>query len=327
MRTIIVCRYRVLLILAITLMAGVHVSSQETSAPVRPTRLYRICPRTPEELRELFRYTGESLPLVSAHRGGAGPGYPENCIATFEHTLATTYSMLEIDPRITKDGQIVLHHDATLERTTTGFGRVADKTLSELKKLRLKDSDGNVTEHQIPTLDEVLGWARGKTVLVLDQKDVPLATRVAKVAQHDAESYAMLIVGNFKDVQACHAMNAEIMMEVMIPSHEKVRAFAASGVPWQNVIAFLGHNPPSDRTLYAAVHQHGSSTMIGTSRNLDRQFSARAVAASPSLRRDYQELLQRGADLIETDLPRELGSLLYAGKAIPQSKQRFLMVE
>lgn len=203
-------RYRMLILVASTLAAGVDVAAQQTSTAVnRPTRLHRICPQTPEELRELFRYTGESMPLVSAHRGGAGPGYPENCIATFEHTLATTYSMLEIDPRLSKDGVIVLHHDATLERTTTGFGKVADKTLGELKKLRLKDSDGNVTEHQIPTLDEALEWARGKTVLVLDQKDVPLAARIAKVRQHNAESYAMLIVGNLKDVQACHAVSAE----------------------------------------------------------------------------------------------------------------------
>jgi glycerophosphoryl diester phosphodiesterase len=122
-------------------------------------------------------------------------------------------------------------------------------------------------------------------------------------------------------------MNADIMMEVMIPNHEKVSAFEATGVPWESVIAFLGHVPPSDPTLYAAVHENGASTMIGTSRNLDRQFSTRYVADSQSLRHDYQKLLQRGADIIETDLPRELGSLLYAAKVIPQSKQRFLVVD
>jgi glycerophosphoryl diester phosphodiesterase len=122
-------------------------------------------------------------------------------------------------------------------------------------------------------------------------------------------------------------MNADIMMEVMIPSREKVNAFEATGVPWESVIAFLGHVPPSDRTLYAAVHEKGTSTMIGTSRNLDRQFSVRNAADSESLRQDYQELLRRGADIIETDLPRELGSLLYAPKVIPQSKQRFLVVD
>src|SRR6185369_1446845 len=130
---------------------------------------------------DLLKYTGESLPLVSGHRGGAAVGFPENCIATFEHTLANTFAMLEIDPRYAKDGAIVVHHDPTLERTTTGKGRVVDMTLQELKQLRLKDTEGNRTEFQIPTLDEVLDWARGKTIVVLDQKDVSVEARVKKI--------------------------------------------------------------------------------------------------------------------------------------------------
>src|SRR4029453_8368068 len=151
--------------------------------------------------KNLFKYTREPLPLVSAHRGGPALGFPENCLATFENTLQHTFAMLEIDPRFAKDGAIVVHHDANLERTTTGKGRVADFTLPELKTLRLKDPAGNVTEHQIPTLDEVLEWARGKTILLLDQKDVPVAARVKRIEDHKAESYALLIVYSFKDAQ------------------------------------------------------------------------------------------------------------------------------
>ncbi len=317
--------FRVLLVLAsmlLTLRSGI---SQE--APPTTTPLHRIAPQSPAELRDLFRYTGTPRPIVSAHRGGAGPGYPENCIATFEHTLSKTFSMLEIDPRMTKDGHVVLHHDATLDRTTTGTGKLADKTLAELKQLRLKDSEGNVTEFQIPTLDETLRWAKGKTVLVLDQKDVPLETRVGKISEHKAEAYAMMIVGNFKDVAACHRMNRDIMMEVMIPSHAKVEAFDAIGVPWQSVIAFLGHVPPTDESLYEAVHQKGASTMIGTSRNLDREFHQRIGDDADSLRRDYRTILGRGADVIETDLPREIGRLLYGPQSASPPGHRCLRIE
>ena len=102
---------------------------------------HRIVTESPDALRDLFRFDGSSLPLVSAHRGGAVRGYPENCIATFEHTLRNTFSILEVDLQYTKDGQIVLLHDATLDRTTTGTGPVADRTLRELKELQLKDRD------------------------------------------------------------------------------------------------------------------------------------------------------------------------------------------
>ena len=168
-----------------------------------------------------------------------------------------------------------------------------------------------MTDHQIPTLDEAIRWAKGKTVLVLDQKDVPLATRVGKITEHKAEASVMLIVSKFDDVQACHRMNKEIMMEVMIPNQQRVQAFSKIGVPWANVIAFLGHVPPTDRSLYEAVHQKNVSTMIGTSRNLDRAYHTRVGDDLDGLRHDYQAIQNRGADLIETDLPRELGQLLY----------------
>ena len=63
---------------------------------------------TTDGLRELFHYNGSSLPFVSAHRGGATNSLPENSIAAFEQTLRHTYSIMEIDPRYTKDCRKVL---------------------------------------------------------------------------------------------------------------------------------------------------------------------------------------------------------------------------
>jgi len=78
---------------------------------------------------------------------------------------------MQVDPRLTKDGQIDLHRDARLGRTTTGTGLVAQHTLAELQRLQFKDSAGHVTNNSIPTLDEAIRWARGKAILMLDQKD------------------------------------------------------------------------------------------------------------------------------------------------------------
>ncbi len=287
-------------------------------ADVAASSSHFVTPASPAAMRDLFRYDGETLPIVSAHRGGSAKGYPENCIATFEHTLGSTYSMLEIDPRLTKDGEVVVHHDATLERTTTGSGKLTDKTLAELKQLRLKDSDGNLTDYVMPTLDEVIEWARGKTILVLDQKDVPLELRIRKIREHKAESYVMLIVGSLKDALACYRDNPEVMMEFMVPDHERIAAMDASGIPWANVIAFVGHTPPTDKSLYQAIHDRGACCMIGTSRNLDKDFPVRFESNPSQLESEYRELLQRGADIIETDLPREVGKMLFKGSSIPE---------
>ncbi|GEP44513.1 glycerophosphodiester phosphodiesterase family protein [Brevifollis gellanilyticus] len=282
--------------------------------------LHRLKLETPQDLQALLHYSGEPLPLVSAHRGGPAKDYPENCIATFEHTLAHTFSMLEIDPRRTKDGAIVVHHDATLERTTTGTGKVVDATLAELKQLRLKDTEGHATEHQLPTLDEVIEWARGKTVLVLDQKDVTAVERAEIVTRLKAEAYVMLIVSSFKEVVAVHRVNPNITMEVMIPTLAKAEEFDGLGVPWKNVVAFVGHVPPEDKALYDYIHGKGACTMIGTSRNLDRKVIQGEVKDIKLLEPEYRAFLNRGADIIETDIPVPLGTMLYGSAAVPKGK-------
>ena len=227
-------RRRLFLLLLLT--PGLARAQEPARDEAKDAALYRIDARTSQGLRELFRPESDPLPFVSAHRGGAQPGFPENCPATFEHTLRHTFAIMELDPRYTKDGMIVVHHDATLERTTTGKGKVADFTLAELRQLRLKDPEGNPTRFQIPTLDEVLRWARGRTVLVLDQKDVPATERARQITAHQAEACALLIVNSFKEAQSVHQQNPEVMMEVMIPTLAKAEEFDKLGI-WQ---------PPSD---------------------------------------------------------------------------------
>ena len=285
--------------------------------------LHVIDPKTPEGLQTLLRHNGDALHLVAAHRGGARQGFPENCIATFADTLRHTAAIMEVDPRYSKDGVIVLHHDPTLERTTDSKGRVADHTWAELKTLRLKDPKGNLTPYAMPTLDEALEWARGKTILVLDQKDVPVEARVRKIEEHQAEAYAMLIVYSFAGAKRCHEMNECIMMEVMIPSREQLEAFDKTGVPWSNIVAFVGHSPPQDAGLCAAIHAKGASCMAGTSRNLDRRLLDGQVTTVDALGDEYHALMDKGVDLIETDIPREVGRLLYGTRAVPPSRATF----
>ncbi|MGV3663626.1 MAG: glycerophosphodiester phosphodiesterase family protein [Prosthecobacter sp.] len=299
-------------------------TSLAQEASVSP--LHRIVPRTAKDLQTVLRFSQAPLPFVSAHRGGPGKGFPENCIATFESTLLHTFALLEIDPRRTKDGGIVVHHDATLERTTTGSGKVADLTLAELKQLRLKDTEGRITPFHMPTLDEAIEWARGRTVLVLDQKDVTPVERAGIVTRHKAEAFVMLIVSSFKDAAAVHRLNPDIMMEVMIPTLAKAQEFDQLGVPWGNVVAFVGHVPAEDPALYEFVHRKGASCMIGTSRNLDRQIIEGKVSDMRQLESGYRAFLGRGADIIETDIPVLLGPLLYRDVSPPEAKKPFLEV-
>jgi glycerophosphoryl diester phosphodiesterase len=245
-------------------------------------------------------------------------------MATFEATVRHGWSMLEIDLRTTKEGTLVLMHDPTLDRTTNGTGPVKDRTLDELRHLRLKDRQGNLTDHRIPTLDEAMKWARGKTILVLDKKEVPVKEVVRVITTHRAEAYAMVMAYSITEIAECHALNPEIMMEVMMGTPERFAEFDRSGVPWSNVIAFVGHTQTPDADLCRRIRAKGASCMAGTSRNIDRQFLGGRVTTMEPLRGEYHAMLESGVDVIETDIPREVAPLLHGHGPVGASKARFL---
>lgn len=263
-----------------------------------------------EELRELFIYSNNKKPLLSAHRGGAASGYPENCIATFENTLRHAKSILEIDLRYTKDGHIVLHHDRTLDRTTTGSGLLKDYTLSELKKLKLRDTEGIVTDYRIPTLAEAINWAKGKTILILDLKgEVSVEACVSIIQEHQAQSYVMIMAYSLNDIKTVYELDPDIMMEVFMGTRERFHEFDRTGVPWNRIIAFISHQPPDDSNLIEMIHDKGSSCMAGTSRYLDLELE---VLEQPTAKliKAYRKLLQDGIDIIETDMPIQVSRIL-----------------
>lgn len=293
--------------LIVTLPQLVAAGETDVSRPGSPN-CFDFDGDEPPALHEFLRYRSRP-PVLSAHRGGSQPGFPENCIATFEHSLRHTCTMLEVDPRLTRDGMIVLHHDVTLDRTTSGTGRLGEQSWNQLGQLTLSDSAGQPTDYHIPTLDAAIEWAREKTVLVLDQKDVPLEQRIAAISENRAEGFVMLIIGSVQDAIAVHRSNPQIAMEIMVPDMRRVRAIDDAGVPWDRLIAFVGHQWPTDRNLIEAIHQRGACCMAGTSRHLDKQLATRGPA-DPELRQRYRDLVDFGIDMIETDLPIQVSQVL-----------------
>lgn len=290
------------------------------------TALHVITTRTANDLKDFFTFTTDRLPLVSAHRGGPRKGYPENCIATFENTLSHTHALLEIDPHYTKDSAIVLMHDPTLDRTTTGSGKVSDYTLEEIKKLRLKDTEGNITPYQIPTLDEALQWAKGKTILVIDAKDVPIEVRAKKILENKAEANAIVISYSLEDTKKCYQLSSDILIEVMMGKMENVKAFDSSGVPWQNTVPFVSHQLPENTDVFKAVHERKAFCIQGSSRNYDRQYTTGKIGKRELLE-GYQALINHGADIIEADLGIEAGEALALMQQKQSSKRKYFSMQ
>lgn len=102
---------------------------------------------------------------IWAHRGASGKA-PENTIPAFELAIAMGADGVEFDVNRTADGELVVIHDETLDRTTTGTGRVVDLTLDEIRKADASHGQAAYEGVQVPTLREVLELFRGTGLTV-----------------------------------------------------------------------------------------------------------------------------------------------------------------
>ena len=310
----------ILAVLPLVFICWTDISGQEKKGN------YYIDPGTPEGLREIFRYKNDRVPFLSSHRGGPEIHLPENHTVTFANTLKHTYSVMEIDPRYTKDSVIIVHHDPVLRRTTTGEGRVSDFTYKELKKLRLKDMRGNPTGYKIQTLKKMLKWAKGKTVLVLDKKDVPIEERIKIVEECNAQAYVIVMAYSFEEAKLGYSLNKDILMQVFIGKPEKVQEFEQTGVPWENIVAFVSHQMPEDTSVFDLVNRKGAYCILGTSRNLDRELIRGNVSDIGKLKDDYNVLFSKGVNILETDIPVEVGKIVFDDVSIHPSKEKYFKI-
>lgn len=140
----------------------------------------------------------KNKPLVIGHRGACGHA-PENTLASIHKALEFKVDALEFDVRCCKSGDVVLMHDHTLERTTNGKGRVAAKTLAQLRKLDAGDGE------LIPTLEEALLAIGRKAMAIIELKDLECTEAVADIitqfVQERGFTYHDFLVVSFDHVQ------------------------------------------------------------------------------------------------------------------------------
>ncbi len=140
-------------------------------------------------------------PVMIGHRGNPTQA-PENSLSGFLTAYENGADVFEIDVEITKDGEIVIMHDSTLNRTTdyTGELSVNDMTLAEIKTYHLKDKSGKLTDETVPTFREVLEAFKDKDCRIFiefkgyNQKNVPAALDLVK--EHEMEDRVDVISFN-----------------------------------------------------------------------------------------------------------------------------------
>lgn len=279
-----------LLLSVATLAAGTPLVAQQTLPE----------PRVPitnplPTVADLFACLRGKGTLLSAHRGGVGPGYPENAIETAAHTLASLPILFETDVRRSRDGVLVLMHDSTLDRTSTGKGPIRDQDWSALQQLQLKDDDGKVTPFHIPRLSDAIAWTNNRALMLAEVKESDtLAQIVAEIQRAKAQAHVMLLINSIEDAIRLQKLDPTITMTLDVPDLAALDRYAAAGIDLKHVIAWNGIGK-RDRALWEAIHRHGMTLAYGTLWYVD------STVENLELKGIYAELAIDGVDLLATD--------------------------
>ncbi len=255
---------------------------------------------------------------VVAHRGDWRDA-PENSIRSLKWAGKVGADVVEFDLKKTKDGKLVVMHDPSLNRTTTGTGLVSDHTFEELKKLKLRAGTGHPTDDTIPTFAEELDAARENgLVLDIDQGWDYFSDVVAQVREAHAidrviinvfpnTSYTELQkrVGDIPDDETLMIVvnMARADSETIIQSYEAHKKtivqciFADAALPSvQHISTLRNHFPIFINSLWPDQNANHDDD--------------RAVSESSSPDQTWGWLIAHGASIIQTDRPRELTAYL-----------------
>ncbi len=244
----------------------------------------------------------EGVALVSAHRGTDGV-MPENALGSIEAVTARTGGLVEVDVATSADGVLFLHHDDTLDRTTTGSGP-ADASWETLRQVSLRDAGGRATAARVTTLKELLQWAEGRAVVQLDIKPSTDYDDVAALLRETgAGSRVVLIAYSLGQARVIARKFPDSMISATVRSMDDLRALTEAGVPSARILAWTG-NDAADPKLYTALDEAGVEVIFGTLGGRDERIAASGDEGA------YAELVREGVDVIATDRPVEAVDVL-----------------
>lgn len=256
--------------------------------------------RADSHLIETFKASNHNYPNISVHRGGKGlVNYPENCLETIQYVNDSISAIFEIDVAQTKDGKLVLLHDNSIDRTTSGTGLVKDIIYADLKQFNLLDDFGNSTGFKIPLFSEVLDWCKtNEVILTVDiKRSVSQEVVIKAIRDAKAEDVCIIITYDVAQAQSAYTLAPDLLLSVSARNDAEFNRLLEAEIPTKNMLAFTGTRL-SRPSLFERLHAENIVCMLGTLGNLDRQAEARGNEL-------YAKWKDLGIDIIATDRPFE----------------------
>lgn len=231
--------------------------------------------------------------MVVAHRG-AHTVFPENSVPAIHEALEIGVDLVEIDIRHTKDSMLVLMHDRTLDRSTNGEGLIENYSLSEIKKLKLRNTDGSLSEIGIPTLEEVLTIFEDKISFVLDIKTPMFFPIIEMIEERSLFESTIFLVYDLEQAKMLKGRrkNFNILM----------RAISEDDLPkiYEVLTPEAVHIDDRFNTISTneMIKNNGSKSYINSLGKIDEE-----AFHNPNI---FQEIYTKGPNMIQTDYPEIL---------------------
>ena len=266
--------------------------------------------RPAEETTLIEKVKGSVRSQVVGHRGLAKSA-PENTLSNMRTCLELRVS-IELDVRRARDGQLVILHDATLDRTSNGKGKVADFTLAELKKLDAGSwFDPAFKGEPIPTLEEVFAlrakYPPESGMIAVDLKVADTEGDIVRLAQKHGVLDRLVFIGRaITDAEVrrtTRKTDPKAHVARLATSSEEIgAALADADADWIYVRYF-----PS-REDVARVHAAGKRFFMSGPKVTGLEYE------------NWRQATDLGLDLILTDHPLELGKMVRTGVGAEPSK-------
>lgn len=252
--------------------------------------------------------------LVICHRGD-WRNYPENSIPAIESVIKMGADIVELDIALTSDSVLVLQHDRTIDRCTTGRGKIIDMTYEEIQKYYLKNAHGarNSLDLKVPTLREALEVCKDRIVVNID-KGYDHYDLVLAIAEELGVTEQILIKGSksLADVREKMAGNKQnlLYMPIITPSNAKSLAlfneYVADAEPQLAYEVCWGKMTPEVEDCMKRVVADGSKLWVNSLWNSLCGGLSDDVAYETSAEEVYGKLVDMGATMIQTDRPELL---------------------
>ncbi len=249
-------------------------------------------------------FSWRSLPnrlTVIAHRGASAIA-PENTLAAFQLAMDARADAIELDVRLTADGNVVVIHDAHLKRTTNGKGLVEQSSTGRIKSLSAGSWFGDrYSEERVPLLSEVLELVMGKIGIDIElkqehhQKGFSLLKRtLAIIREHGAEEYILLTSFNYSMIKTVRVSNRKITTGVIGHPYHVLSASSLAETQEAEAQFLICNRLSMRKKIITDLHQRQLSCGVYT------------VNTASAL----QKSLRYGVDCIFTDNPLEIRQIL-----------------